>query len=419
MMNSLNRAGLGSRPNQFLNALAGIGARSTDSDEIRLQKSLLVGGSLLILPAAGGWGVLYLVYDEPLAGAITLAYAAITVLGILYLATSGRRRLVTFVQLSCTLVLPFLLTLILGGFMNSSLVILGALMAPLGALLYGNSRHTTVWFGAYAALVALAGLLNTTVSRANNLPQWLIILLMVLNISIVSAIAYFMLNSFIRQIERVLRLLRDEQARSERLLLNVLPAKIADLLKISDETIAERYDSVSVLFADVVGFTELSVQLDAAELVDLLNEVFSYFDTLSDRYGVEKIRTIGDNYMVAAGVPEPRADHAQALARLALDMLDYVDHHTGRGRQLQFRIGINSGPVVAGIIGQRKFQYDLWGDVVNVASRMESHGEPGKIQISRGTYELLGEEFTYQPRGRIQIKGKGEMETWFLTGIRS
>jgi adenylate cyclase len=303
--------------------------------------------------------------------------------------------------------------------MNSSLVILGALMAPLGALLYANSLHAIRWFGAYLILVAAAGLLNATVSQPNNLPQWLVTTLTVLNVVIVSTLAFFMLNSFIRQKDRALRLLSEEQDRSERLLLNILPAKIAALLKRGDETIAERYDSVSVLFADVVGFTELSAQMDAAELVELLNKVFSYFDALAERYGVEKIRTIGDNYMVAAGVPEPRPDHAQALARLALDMLEHVDRHPLGNRQLQFRIGINSGPVVAGIIGQRKFQYDLWGDAVNVASRMESQGVPGRIQISDNTHQLLPDGFVCQPRGWIDVKGKGRMETWFLMGVDS
>jgi guanylate cyclase len=303
--------------------------------------------------------------------------------------------------------------------MNSSLVILGALMTPLGALLYAGSLHAKRWLGAYTILVIAAGLLDSAISQPNNLPEWLIITLTVLNITIVSGLAFFMLNSFIAQKDRALYLLAEEQQRSERLLLNILPAKIAALLKVSDETIAERFDSVSVLFADIVGFTELATDMGADELVELLNEVFSYFDTLAERHGAEKIRTIGDNYMVAAGVPEPRPDHAQALARLALEMLDYVDRSSGRDRRLQFRIGINSGPAVAGVIGQRKFHYDLWGDAVNVASRMESQGRPGKIQISQSTHALLGDAFICQPRGSIEVKGKGQMETWFLLGANA
>jgi len=419
MMNDRLYVGLPGWLNQLVARLTSIGSRPSDSDAERLQKSLLVGGSLLVLPAAIGWGTFYLVFDELVAGAITLAYAAVSALSILYLATTGRHRVTTSVQLSCTLVLPFILTLILGGFMNASLVILGALMTPLGALLYANSRHATRWFGAYVLVVAAAGLLDSTVNRPNNLPEWLITTLTVLNITIVSALAFFMLKSFIRQKDRALRLLGVEQERSERLLLNILPAKIAALRKVSDKTIAERFDSVSVLFADVVGFTELSARMDAAELIELLNQVFSYFDDLAELYGVEKIRTIGDNYMVAAGVPESRPDHAQALARLALDMMEYVGRYPGRERRLQFRIGINSGPAVAGVIGQRKIQYDLWGDTVNVASRMESQGKPGKIQISHNTHALLGNEFICQPRRPIEVKGKGEMVTWFLTGAHA
>ncbi len=183
--------------------------------------------------------------------------------------------------------------------------------------------------------------------------------------------------------------------------------------------LADSYADVSILFADMVGFTPLSNALSPVEMVDLLNEVFSYFDALVEKHGVEKIRTIGDSYMVASGVPLPRPDHAQALASMALDMRAYIDGDLVRLRQgLSFRVGINSGPVVAGVIGQRKFQYDLWGDAVNTASRMESHGSPGKIQITPATYELLKDEFVCEPRGSIAVKGKGEMLTWFLVGHR-
>ncbi len=406
--------------NRFLGSFTGIGARPGDSDELRLQKSLLTAGSLMILPATLIWGVLFLVYDEPAAGVITLVYAALTVLGLLYLATTGRHGLFALAQLTCTLILPFVLTLVLGGFTGSSIVILGALMAPLGALLYANSRHAMAWFGAYLALLALAGLLEPLARRINNLPFWLITALFVLNIAMVSALAFLMLNSFVRQKDRALQLLRVEQSKSERLLLNVLPRKIAALLKNENRgQIAERFDAVSVLFADVVHFTELSAVMDPAEMVGLLNEVFSYFDSLVDKYGLEKIRTIGDNYMVAAGVPTPRSDHAQALAWMALEMLEYVRRHPGRQVKLQFRIGMNTGPVVAGIIGQQKFHYDIWGDSVNVASRMETQGEPGRIQITGAMHQLLQDQFICEPRGCIEIKGKGEMETWFLTGVKT
>jgi guanylate cyclase len=154
------------------------------------------------------------------------------------------------------------------------------------------------------------------------------------------------------------------------------------------------------------------------DMVDLLNEVFTAFDALVKQYSLEKIRTIGDNYMVASGVPRPRPDHAQVMARLALDMRAYIEQAQEAGKPLLFRIGINSGPVIAGVIGQEKFHYDIWGDAVNIASRMESHGVSGKIQIARPTYDLINHDFFCEPHGSIPIKGKGEMETWFLVGKR-
>jgi guanylate cyclase len=207
--------------------------------------------------------------------------------------------------------------------------------------------------------------------------------------------------------------------RADELLFNVLPRPVAARLKADPGTIADSYKNASILFADIVGFTTLSNLLGPKDMINLLNRVYSHFDSLVEHYGVEKIRTIGDNYMVAAGVPVPRPDHAQALANLALDMLAYcktLDIETGH--RLQFRIGINSGPLIAGVIGTRRYQYDIWGDAVNTASRMESHGQPNKAQVTRETYELLKSDFVLVPRGRLEVKGKGEMQTWWLAGRR-
>jgi guanylate cyclase len=206
------------------------------------------------------------------------------------------------------------------------------------------------------------------------------------------------------------------QERSEMLLLNILPREISEALKAGPRTIAEQFDEASILFADVVEFTPIAATMTPLSLVDLLNEVFQCFDALVDKYGLEKIKTIGDCYMVAAGVPRPRADHAQAMVNLALDMQAEVGRRTFGGRRLAFRIGINSGPVVAGVIGRKKFSYDLWGEAVNMASRMESHGQSGVIQISRNTFDLVGGEFDCEARGPIDVKGAGRVETWQVTG---
>jgi len=208
------------------------------------------------------------------------------------------------------------------------------------------------------------------------------------------------------------------QQRSDALLHAILPREIAAKLKDAPGTIADDVASASVLFADVVDFTPMSASMSPPDLVQLLDELFTAFDGLVADLGLEKVKTIGDAYMVAAGVPHERPDHAHAIADLALRMRDHTAEHPIAGRRLLLRIGIDSGPLVAGVIGTDKFAYDLWGDTVNTASRMESHGVPGAIQISRRTYELLGDDFTCEPRGLIDVKGKQPMETFLLFARR-
>ena len=209
-----------------------------------------------------------------------------------------------------------------------------------------------------------------------------------------------------------------EKEKSERLLLNVLPAKIADRLKLGERTIAERYESVTVLFADVVDFINLASHVDPDDLVALLNDLFTRFDRLANHHGVEKIKTIGDSYLVVGGLPERRADHAEAVAALALEMLEAVAGlNRDRRLQLAIRIGIHSGPVVAGVIGRQKFSYDLWGTTVNLASRMQSSGIPNRINVSSATHALLLDKFELARRGTVPCKGIGEIET-FLLGAR-
>src|SRR5688572_24144240 len=207
-----------------------------------------------------------------------------------------------------------------------------------------------------------------------------------------------------------------EREQSDKLLYNVLPERIAEKLKQSNQTIAEEFSSASVLFADIVNFTPISARFDPLEVVEMLNELFSHFDELVDKYSVEKIQVAGDGYMVAAGVPTPRKNHAVVLVHLALEMLEYVKRQEflGGKHAIEIRIGINSGPVIGGVIGRKKFVYALWGDMVNTASRMESHGASGKIQITRATYELVRDRFECEYVGEISIKGKGKMEAWHL-----
>jgi len=210
--------------------------------------------------------------------------------------------------------------------------------------------------------------------------------------------------------------LAEERARSERLLRNILPESIAERLKSEDKPIADRFDEVTVLFADIVGFTAMSEKSPPEKVVDLLNHLFSGFDSLADELGLEKIKTIGDAYMVVGGLPDPVADHAIRVARMGQGMLRLIeDWNQKTGHVLQLRIGIHSGPVVAGVIGRRKFSYDLWGDTVNLASRLESHGQPGRIHLSGETARSLTGTFQLESRGVVSVKGKGELETFFLS----
>jgi class 3 adenylate cyclase len=218
-----------------------------------------------------------------------------------------------------------------------------------------------------------------------------------------------------RALDRANRLLLAERERSERLLLNVLPGPIATRLKQGDEVIADRFPEVTVLFADLVDFTRRSRDTAPEEVVRVLDDLFTAFDRLAERLGLEKIKTIGDAYMVVGGLPEPRPDHAQAVAEMALALREeVVEHRDPAGQPLALRIGIDSGPVVAGVIGRRKFSYDLWGDTVNTASRMESTGTAGCIQVTERAYRRLCDGYVFECRGPVQVKGKGELVTWFL-----
>jgi adenylate cyclase len=398
-----------------LNAGASVGADPRDSDDVRLQKALLVLGTAMFLVAGLLWGLMYFALGEFIAGWIPFGYGVVSLISLITFALTGRYHFFRFSQLLLILLLPFLLMTALGGFINGSAVILWAIIAPLGALVFDEPGRAPAWFVSYVGLVVLSAFLQPHVRTSNQLSAEWVLIFFVMNLGAVSLLAFTLLFTFVQQRDRLFSLLQVEQTKSENLLLNILPKEIAAILKNENRTIADSFPGASILFADMVGFTPMTAAMTPADMLNLLNEVFTHFDSLVDKYGLEKIRTIGDSYMVASGVPAPRPDHAQALANMALDMRAYVlTDPVCTERQLNFRIGINSGPVVAGVIGRKKFIYDLWGDAVNTASRMESHGTPGCIQITGETYALIHKEFLCEPRGTIQVKGKGEMETWYL-----
>ncbi|MFG1625463.1 adenylate/guanylate cyclase domain-containing protein [Kribbella sp. NPDC049227] len=400
-----------------LERLGDLGARPEDTHDERLRQGTLIFSSLLITAISTIWVTTYLAYGDPVSAAIPGFYQVVTVIGLVILART--RRFATFrtTQLLAFLVLPALLQVSLGGFVASSAMILWAVFTPLAALALLGIRRSVPWLVAFFVELAALALLDSRLAQSpTGLPPGFEVTFLVLNIAGVMVSSYVMLGYFVEQRERVHRDLEIERERSERLLLNVLPEPIAERLKAAPGVIAEHYDAVSVLFADIAGFTERSAVMAAADVVRLLDQVFSAFDRIADAEGVEKIKTIGDAYMLVGGLPNPRPDHLAAVARTALALRDEVARIAALPGQdwLAVRIGIDTGPVVAGVIGRRKFIYDLWGDTVNTASRMESHGQPGQIQITGRVAAALGPDFAVRPRGTIEVKGKGPMQTFFL-----
>jgi class 3 adenylate cyclase len=394
--------------------LAGIGSLPSDPEELRVRKAVLVLSSTLMASLAIVWVATYAVLGLWLSAAIPFIYQLASATSIYTFARTRRYLLFRVSQLWMSLVLPFALQWSLGGFANSSAVSLWGFTSPLGALLFVGARQAIPWFVAFVALVAVSGAIDPALAAgAPHIPGGVVIAFFVLNVAGVATTAYLLLQYFVRARE-------EEHARSERLLLNVLPKPVAARLKREEGIIADAFQDVTVLFADIVDFTPLAERLSAEEVVALLDHVFARWDVLAAEHGVEKIKTIGDAYMVAGGIPLPRDDHAEAIAELALRMRPEVKRLAATaGLELEVRIGIDTGPVVAGVIGRAKFIYDLWGDTVNTASRMESHAQPGTIQVTERTHARLRERYELHPRGNIEVKGKGTMTPYLLLGRRS
>ncbi len=351
-----------------------------------------------VVPAA-----LFFWFDEPVTGSILVAFAFFFVVcWFLFVGTGSVRGTFALVSVG-TIIGIAAVQVTMGGYANSGAILMWGIAITTVSTLLLHRREALAVGAVIAVAAVIFGFLEHSLQASRPAPDptlpavlfpYTLITLMVLVVPVMGLLVGRL--SF-------------ERKRAEGLLLNVLPAEVAAELKETGATTTRRFESISVLFADIVGFTPLSAEMDPEAMVAQLNEVFTYFDGLANKYGCEKIRTIGDNYMVAAGVPVPRDDHAHAIASMALDMLEYAK--TG---PLSFRLGINSGPAVAGVVGTSKFQYDIWGDTVNIASRMESHGEPDRIQITEGTYRLIKDDFNATLRGPIEVKGKGTLTTYWL-----
>lgn len=395
----------------MLAAISGIGSDPNDDVDARSRKALLVCVAAVILPISLIWGVLYVALGA-MSGVVAFAYIAVSAVSIGLFAATRNFELLLRIQLLNITLAPTLSMWPTGGFAASGAVGLWGILGPIGALVFGTVPSGVRWFALFVVAFLASGIAGELTGGLSQLPQWFSTTMLALNVVVGGAVVFTLLAVFANQRQAA-------QQRADNLLLNILPGSIAEKLKAKAQTIADSFTSASILFADVVDFTPQAERVSPGRVVEMLDRLFGHFDSLSERYEVEKIKTLGDCYMAAAGIPLPRSDHARTLALMALDMLDAVGQNGAVGSLgFQLRIGINSGPVVAGVIGRKRLLYDLWGDAVNTAGRMQTEGTPGHIQVTRATYELLKDEFICERRGTVPIKGKGAMETWYVVGRR-
>ncbi len=393
--------------------------RPDDADDVRLGKRLFVRFHLFLVIITLLFTIQgFIIADRTFAQVMFFIFITFF-FNMALLRRSGRFRVHFSIFVLFTMVVPFLWSATFGGF-NANSYDLWLSFSPLLLVVLVFDQHTiNRWFVGYVGLVVLSGFLEPYVANPENIPSTHTFDIVSQSLS-VAVITFLLLTYYKREKNNAQHLLAIEQEKSENLLLNILPKEIATILKNEKRVIADHFTNTRVLFADIVGFTPLSNEMAPDEMINLLNRIYSHFDALVETYGLEKIRTIGDNYLVASGVPVQRQDHAQAIAKMGLEILEFANSDPTLTRiNLSFRIGINSGPLTAGVVGTKKFQYDVWGDTVNTASRMESQGVASKIQITENTYQLLKDEFLLERRGTINIKGKEEMETWFLVGMRA
>ena len=415
----------------FIERLRNAGITPNDREELRLQKALLVLASGLVSVAAIGWLLIYWALGPKLSTTLPFVLQVLVAANLLIYAASGNFAVFRFSQLAIFLFFPFIAQWALGNFVTASGVILWGLLAPVGALLCAGPRESVPWFAAYVFLTLLTGtfdflLADYLVAAPSPVPLKASMAFFTLNFATISTIVWLLMRFAIverqkarGELEDAHRQLHIEQERSERLLLNILPHPVAQRLKDDDCTIADGFAEVTVMFADIVNFTELASDMTPQQVFGMLNRVFSQFDEMAERRGLEKIKTIGDAYMVAGGLNTDLRDPCEAVAQLALDMRDWLAGAGARGANpLRVRIGIGTGPVVAGVVGKKKFIYDLWGDTVNLASRITGEGAPGSIQCDAATYDRLRNRFAFDPPHIVPIKGKGTVVVHRLSARR-
>lgn len=406
--------------------LGGAAIDEHDSEDLKLRKSLLMFASGLMNMAAILWLLIYWSMGLKLPTTIPLGFQ---ILSALILGIYLRTRNFDFfrvAQLSLFLFFPFVIQWSIGSFVSSSGIALLALLAPVGAIVCYGPRESVPWFVAYVALTVLSGVFDFYLARGEDygIPMRTVAVFFVMNFTIISTMVYLLLRHFIQQRDRFEsrlaeqhELVRVEREKSEKLLLSILPAHIADRLKHQPGNIADGYADVAVMFADVVNFTKLAEELAPSQVVSFLDEVFRRFDRLTDQHGLDKIKTIGDAYMVVGGLTSSQTNYVDHIAEMALQMIELTSSDPQMRRLgVQLHVGIATGPAIAGVIGATRFSYDVWGDTVNLANRLTSEAEPGAVLVDRTTFRRLGHRYACEAPKDIEIKGKGTTTTYRLTG---
>jgi len=404
----------------FLLALRSGGIRPEDDAETRLKKSLLVFATGLVCTGSMLWLFLYGQMGPQFSANAPFIFQLLLVGNLLFYLRSGNFDLFRYSQLALFLFAPFAVQWSIGNFITASGTSLWGLLAPIGAVLFFGVRESLAWFFAYIFLTALSGFFDYVLadSIGNHGPKVSIqtsVFFFALNFAAISSIVYLLLRYAVQEkakaqasLETTHQLLQDEQERSERLLLNILPGPIAERLKHNNQAIADGFADVTVMFVDIVNFTRIAEGMSPQQVFAMLNRIFSSFDELAEQFGMEKIKTIGDAYMVAGGLNNEMTNYTQSIAELAIAMRDLLrGDFTVNDMHLDVRIGIGTGPVVAGVVGKKKFIYDLWGDTVNLASRITSEGAPGMIHVDETTHKRLAQHFTFDEPLTIHLKGKG------------
>ena len=395
-----------------------------DTQEDKLHKDLLIFACGFMNLAVALWLGIYWLMGLHFPANVPLLYQLISVASLVYYLRTKRFETFRFVQLSLFLFAPFAMQWTIGSSVTSSGIMLWALLAPIGALVVSGWRESVPWFVAYIVMTAVSGTFDYFLGTGENsgISMRTIGVFFALNFAAMSAIIYFLVRYFVVEMERIKsqldqqhQLLAEEQKKSERVLLNVLPSNIAQRLKNDQGLIADGYSDVTVMFADLVNFTQLTESLPPEQMVSLLNRIFSGFDQLSEKYGIEKIKTIGDAYMVVGGLNREQTNYTRDIANMALEMREFVVNQPDLARfNLSIHTGIATGPVVAGVIGTKRFIYDLWGDTVNIASRLTDEAMPGVIQVDKMTYSRIRDHYAFEPPASIHVKGKGEMVMYRL-----